>query len=117
MTTNYHATETLVQEVVSKSCEIFQTCKHNFYYSISSSNLSEVNKDTAIKSFDDSFSLHRNAFDNAKGFLRNSYNSKMYYRDNLNLTFAVEEILVNDDGEDSGCRYSYVPLLDTISLM
>ncbi|XP_033214057.1 uncharacterized protein LOC117171113 [Belonocnema kinseyi] len=89
LTTKYHGTVPMKQEVVSN----------------------------IRKKFDESFSEFTDACDAKKGSLRNTYNRKIFYRQNLNLILPVEEELLNDDGEDTGRRYSYVPILDTIALM
>ena len=66
---------------------------------------------------DNSFCRFTGAFDEKTGILRNTYNRKLYYRETLNLILPVEVQLHNGDGVDSGCRYSYVPTLDTIAMM
>ena len=115
--TKYHATEPIVQEVVTKSDEIFTICKGRFSNILHNSNLREDVRKNVMESFDESFKEFTNAFDKKKGFLRNTYNRKIYYRNNLNLFLPMEEILLGDFGEDSGDRYSYIPILYTIAEM
>ena len=117
LSTKHHATEPIIQEVVSKSNETFKMCREKFSDSLQKSSFKEDAKSTVMQNFDDSFCELTNAIDRKKGFLRNSYNRKIYYQQNLNLILPVEEILLDNDGEDSGCRYSYVPILDTIAML
>lgn len=52
-----------------------------------------------------------------KKFLKSTYTRKKHYKEALNLILPNEVPLLNDNGEDSGCRYSYIPFLDTVSTM
>ena len=81
------------------------------------SNLHEDVRKNIRENFDESFKEFTDTFDKKNGVLRNTYNRKLYYRNNLNLILPIEEILLDDSGEDSGDRYSYIPIMDTIAVM
>lgn len=118
LSTKHYASESLVQEVVNKVGDVFAKSKDTFFSLINSDmNLSKTDMTRILKNFETSSSDFSSAFHSESGFLRSSFCRKKHYQQTLNLNLPIEKPLFNDNGEDSGCHYSYIPFLDTVSVV
>lgn len=117
LSTKHNATEPIIQEVVSNFYEIFELCKNEFSTSLLNSDLSEEDKAKVASYFNNSFQDVTNAFGTERGFLRNTYNRKMFYNKTLNLVLPEEVNLLDENDEVTGYTYSYVPIKETLTSM
>lgn len=117
LSTKHYAAEPLIQEIVSKLQEALANCKDSFIFSIiNDSNLGEEDKTRVLQLYNSSCIEFTSALNRETGFLRSTYCRKKH-QNKLNLNLPIDVTLLNDDGWDSGCRYSYIPFLDTLAWM
>ncbi|KAJ8676638.1 hypothetical protein QAD02_012425 [Eretmocerus hayati] len=105
----------LVVENVHKAMEI---CKSDFASSLHDSrDLTEEQKESVENLFNKSFHPFAETLDPKKGSLRNTYQRKMTYERDENYVKPVQKDILSEDGNMTGCHFTYVPPLQTLSVM
>ncbi|OXU24158.1 hypothetical protein TSAR_015938 [Trichomalopsis sarcophagae] len=105
LSVKHFATESVLQGVMNGMYSVFDSCKAKFTELLSYSNVND--KDNVI-------SIAFNSHDPKNGILRSTFTRKQYYKKEYNFIQPIEVPILDDDGKETQCYFSYVPVLETI---
>ncbi|XP_031789144.1 uncharacterized protein LOC116418192 [Nasonia vitripennis] len=112
LSVKHFATESVLQGVMNGMYSVFDSCKAKFTELLFHSNLND--KDNVSSIFCKSFNSFINSHDPKNGILRSTFTRKQYYKKEYNFIQPIEVPILDDDGKETQCYFSYVPVLETI---
>lgn len=117
MATKHFATNDLIQSVSESTNAALRYCTEKFVGSIMSSDLPDNIKKDVLNKFSDGFTEIAETHDSKTGMFRSAYSRKKFWCQNFQYIQPLSIPLQNQDKENTDCKYSYVPILETLKTM